>query len=110
MCIRDSLNFELIATTGTYKYIKDLGFSVSEINKVQEGRPHIVDELVNEKVDLIINTSEGQQAIEDSASIRRTALRKKIFCTTTMFGAFALVEAIASDEKEWSYDSLQEIN
>ena len=104
------LNFELIATTGTYKYIKDLGFSVSEINKVQEGRPHIVDELVNEKVDLIINTSEGQQAIEDSASIRRTALRKKIFCTTTMFGAFALVEAIASDEKEWSYDSLQEIN
>ena len=38
------LNFELIATTGTYKYIKDLGFSVSEINKVQEGRPHIVDE------------------------------------------------------------------
>ena len=104
------LNFELIATKGTYKYIKDLGFSVSEINKVQEGRPHIVDELVNEKVDLIINTSEGQQAIEDSASIRRTALRKKIFCTTTMFGAFALVEALASNEKEWSYDSLQEIN
>ena len=55
---------------------------------------------------MIINTSEGQQAIEDSASIRRTALRKKIFCTTTMFGAFALVEAIASDEKEYEQKAL----
>ncbi|GIR06686.1 MAG: carbamoyl-phosphate synthase (glutamine-hydrolyzing) [Gammaproteobacteria bacterium] len=71
--------FSLIATTGTAKTVKDLGFNCEIINKVTEGRPHIVDELVNKKVDIVINTTEGRQSIEDSASIRKTALQNKIF-------------------------------
>ena len=102
--------FLLIATKGTAKVITDLGYPVSIINKVSEGRPHIVDELLNNTIDLLINTTEGRQSIKDSASVRRTALQNKIFCVTTIFGAFALVEALSKDPASWTYDSLQEIN
>ena len=102
--------FSLIATTGTAKTIKHLGFNCEIINKVNEGRPHIVDELVNKKVDIVINTTEGRQSIEDSASIRKTALQNKIFCTTTIFGAFAFVEALKTSREDWSFSAIQEIN
>ncbi len=102
--------FTLIATTGTAKTIMDLGFNCEIINKVNEGRPHIVDELVNKKVDIVINTTEGRQSIEDSASIRKTALQNKIFCTTTIFGAFAFVEALKTSREDWSFSAIQEIN
>ena len=102
--------FSLIATTGTAKTVKDLGFNCEIINKVTEGRPHIVDELVNKKVDIVINTTEGRQSIEDSASIRKTALQNKIFCTTTIFGAFAFVEALKTSREDWSFSAIQEIN
>ena len=102
--------FSLIATTGTAKTVKDLGFHCEIINKVTEGRPHIVDELVNKKVDIVINTTEGRQSIEDSASIRKTALQNKIFCTTTIFGAFAFVEALKTSREDWSFSAIQEIN
>ena len=101
--------FSLIATTGTAKTVKDLGFNCEIINKVTEGRPHIVDELVNKKVDIVINTTEGRQSIEDSASIRKTALQNKIFCTTTIFGAFAFVEALKTSREDWSFSAIQEI-
>ena len=102
--------FQLIATKGTAKAIADLGFKVQMINKVTEGRPHIVDELLNHSISLLINTTEGRQSIQDSASIRRTALENKIFCVTTIFGAFALLEALNKDSGSWIYNSLQEIN
>ena len=102
--------FSVIATTGTAKIVKDLGFNCEIINKVTEGRPHIVDELVNKKVDIVINTTEGRQSIEDSASIRKTALQNKIFCTTTIFGAFAFVEALKTSREDWSFSAIQEIN
>ena len=102
--------FSLIATTGTAKTVKDLGFNCEIINKVTEGRPHIVDELLNKKVDIVINTTEGRQSIEDSASIRKTALQNKIFCTTTIFGAFAFVEALKTSRDDWSFSAIQEIN
>ena len=105
-----SFGFEIIATKGTAKYIQKLGFDVQEINKVAEGRPHIVDELLNDQVCLVINTTQGRQSIKDSASIRQTALRKKILCTTTMFGADALVKALENKEEDWEFSSLQEIN
>ena len=104
------IGFSLIATTGTAKTVKDLGFNCEIINKVTEGRPHIVDELVNKKVDIVINTTEGRQSIEDSASIRKTALQNKIFCTTTIFGAFAFVEALKTSREDWSFSAIQEIN
>ena len=102
--------FELISTKGTAEAINKLGYKSSFINKVNEGRPHIVDELLNNKVNLLINTTEGRQSIEDSASIRRTALQNKLFCITTIFGAFAILEAMNKDSKHWIYHSLQEIN
>ena len=102
--------FNIVATLHTAKYIKKIGYPVRKVNKVMEGRPHIVDEMVNGNINLVINTTEGKQSINDSASIRQTALQNKIFCTTTMFGALAIVEALSSLESDWSYLSLQEIN
>ena len=102
--------FEIVATSGTANYIKNLGHSVKTINKVMEGRPHVVDSLLNDEIDLVINTTEGAPSIKDSASIRQSALRNKIFCTTTMFGAFAIIDALKSIEEKWSYKTLQEIN
>ena len=102
--------FKIIATAGTADYIENLGYDVSRVNKVTEGRPHIVDMLLNNEIDLVINTTEGSQSIQDSASIRQSALRNKIFCTTTMFGAFAIIDALKSIEKNWTYSTLQEIN
>jgi carbamoyl-phosphate synthase large subunit len=102
--------FDIVATGGTEEYIRNLKYEVKRINKVFEGRPHTVDSLLNNEIDLVINTTEGKQSIEDSASIRKTALQNKIFCTTTMFGAFAIMEALKSNESEWSYDTLQQIN
>ena len=102
--------FEMVATGGTATYIKDLNYKVKKINKVLEGRPHTVDSLLNKEIDLVINTTEGTQSIKDSAAIRRTALQNKIFCTTTMFGAFAIMQALKGREVDWSYKTLQEIH
>ncbi|OUW88814.1 MAG: carbamoyl phosphate synthase large subunit [Gammaproteobacteria bacterium TMED226] len=102
--------FNIVATSGTADFIEELGLSVKRVNKVAEGRPHIVDNLLNNEIDLVINTTEGTQSIKDSASIRQSALRNKIFCTTTMFGAFAIIDAFKSNEDNWTYSTLQEIN
>ena len=66
--------------------------------------------ILNNKIDLVINTTEGTQSIKDSASIRQSALRNKIFCTTTMFGASAVIDALQNTEDNWTYNTLQEIN
>ena len=100
----------IVATSGTAKYIENLGYEVTKINKVMEGRPHVVDSLLNNEIDLVINTTEGSQSIRDSASIRQSALRNKIFCTTTMFGAFAIIDALKGSEDNWTYTTLQELN
>ena len=102
--------FEIVATSGTARYIEALGYKVEKVNKVMEGRPHIVDSILNNDIDLIINTTEGSQSIIDSASIRQSALRNKIFCTTTMFGAFAIIDALQGSENDWTYTTLQELN
>ena len=102
--------FEMVATGGTAAYIKNLNYKVKKINKVLEGRPHTVDSLLNKEIDLVINTTEGTQSIKDSAAIRRTALQNKIFCTTTMFGAFAIMQSLNGREADWSYKTLQEIH
>ncbi|MEN3953073.1 carbamoyl-phosphate synthase large subunit [Iodidimonas sp. SYSU 1G8] len=90
------MGFKLIATKGTATFLKDQGLPVSRVNKVLEGRPHIVDEIKNGDVQLVINTTEGAQAIEDSFSIRRTALTEKVPYYTTLAGAIAAVLAIES--------------
>jgi hypothetical protein len=76
------------------KVIEAAGLPVRRVNKVTEGRPHIVDMIKNDEVSLIINTTEGKQAIADSYSIRRNALQHKIYCTTTIAARQAVCEAL----------------
>jgi carbamoyl-phosphate synthase large subunit len=88
------LGYALAATHGTAAVIAESGLSVQGVNKVAEGRPHIVDMLKNDEIQLVVNTTEGKQAIWDSSMIRRTALRHDVFCTTTVAGALAVCEAL----------------
>jgi carbamoyl-phosphate synthase large subunit len=90
------LGFELIATRGTASYFREVGLPVKLVNKVLEGRPHVVDALKNGEIQLIFNTTEGAQAIRDSFSIRQTALLDNIPYYTTVAGAKAAVEAIVA--------------
>ena len=89
-----ALGFNIIATRGTAKYLTDNNVKTETVNKVLEGRPHIVDRIKDGSIDLVINTTEGSQAISDSFSIRRSALMHKIAYSTTMAGSEALVKAI----------------
>ena len=88
------LGYKLAATRGTARVLERAGIAVKRVNKVAEGRPHIVDMLKNDEIELVFNTTEGRQAIADSSTIRRTALRHDVFCTTTIAGAFAVCEAL----------------
>ena len=93
------MGYKLIATSGTANVLKDYGLEVEVINKVQEGRPHIVDSIKNDDVQLLINTTEGATAISDSFSIRSNALNYKIPYTTTISGANAILKAMQSIQK-----------
>ncbi|MFO7994300.1 MAG: carbamoyl-phosphate synthase large subunit [Marinobacter sp.] len=86
--------FKVIATTGTARALKEAGITVDRVNKVREGRPHIVDAIKNGQVQLIINTTEGRKAISDSAQIRQSALQSKVTYTTTLAGGEAFCRAI----------------
>ena len=104
-----NLGFKLIATHGTADVIRKAGIEVQGINKVQEGRPHIVDMIKNKQVDLIFNTTEGRMAIADSAAIRRSALQHKVYYTTTLAGAEAVCKAI-SHTSEITVNRLQDLH
>jgi carbamoyl-phosphate synthase large subunit len=90
------LGFKVIATGGTQKYLADAGLRVERINKVAEGRPHIVDKIIDGEVALIINTTEGWQSLKDSQSIRASALTGKLSYFTTAAASLAAVEAIGA--------------
>jgi carbamoyl-phosphate synthase large subunit len=89
------LGFALVATHGTAAALRKAGLEVKGINKVLEGRPHVVDAMDNHEIHLVINTTEGVQAIQDSRSLRRAALMNNIAYQTTLRGARAALEAIA---------------
>ncbi|HEY0281887.1 MAG TPA: carbamoyl-phosphate synthase large subunit [Rhizomicrobium sp.] len=91
-----AMGFELFATRGTARALEAAGLPVKPVNKVLEGRPHVVDAIKNGEVQLVFNTTQGARAISDSASIRRTALTMKVPYYTTMAGAAAATEAIAA--------------
>ncbi|HXJ00430.1 MAG TPA: carbamoyl-phosphate synthase large subunit, partial [Micropepsaceae bacterium] len=91
-----AMGFDIVATRGTAKYLQASGLPVRIINKVMEGRPHIVDEMKNGEISLVFNTTDGAQALADSASIRKTALQMKIPYCTTMAAAAAVTLAIHS--------------
>jgi carbamoyl-phosphate synthase large subunit len=88
--------FELVATRGTAGKLGESGLVVTVVNKVQEGRPDIVDEMRSGRIQLVFNTTEGAQAIADSFSLRRTALTHNIPYYTTVAGARAAVQAIGA--------------
>ncbi len=91
------LGFDLVATRGTQRDLEAAGIRCARVNKVTEGRPHVVDMLKNGEINLIINTTEGKQATQDSFSIRRSALQAKVYYTTTISGARAVCQAIEVD-------------
>jgi len=103
------LGFRLVATHGTAAAISQAGVPVESIQKVQEGRPNIVDLMTNGAIHLVINTPEGKRSQEDSYQLRRAALTLHIPYCTTMPGAFAAVQGIRSlREGETDVCSLQE--
>jgi len=88
------LGFRVIATSGTQRYLEEHGIIAGKINKVLEGRPHIVDAIKNGEVQLVFNTTEGAQALADSRSLRRSALLHKVPYYTTLSGAVAAAQGV----------------
>jgi carbamoyl-phosphate synthase large subunit len=101
--------FSLVATSGTASYLADHGVVCERINKVLEGRPHIVDLIKNGEIVYIVNTTEGKQAIADSFSIRREALQHRVTYSTTVAGARALVHSL-DFRSDGEVHSLQELH
>jgi carbamoyl-phosphate synthase large subunit len=91
------LGFTLAATGGTADAMEAAGLEVRRVNKVLEGRPHIVDMIKNDEADLIVNTTEGRRAIEDSAPIRASAEAHRVFYTTTLTAAEAICMALGQE-------------
>jgi carbamoyl-phosphate synthase large subunit len=89
-----ALGFKIIATSGNQRYLAEEGIPCGKINKVLEGRPHIVDAIKNRGVQLVFNTTEGAQALADSRSLRRAALLQKVPYYTTLAGAIAAAQGI----------------
>ncbi|QWF69819.1 carbamoyl-phosphate synthase large subunit [Methylomonas paludis] len=94
-------NYEIVATPGTAKVLKEAGIACQEVYKVNQGRPHVVDMIKNGEIHLVLNTTEGVKAVADSFTMRREALQRKVSYYTTMAGAkaacFALGELSAGD-------------
>jgi carbamoyl-phosphate synthase large subunit len=89
-----TLGFSILATDGTQRFLAENGVAAKRINKVLEGRPHIVDAIKNGEVHLVFNTTEGAQALTDSRSLRRAALLHKVPYYTTLSGAVAAAQGI----------------
>jgi len=94
------LGFQLIATRGTAAYLRAYGLTVDVVYKVNEGRPNVADEIVNRKVDLVINTPLGRESFFDDRTVRRAAMMYEVPCITTLTGAAAAVSAIRALRQE----------
>ncbi|RLA01265.1 MAG: carbamoyl phosphate synthase large subunit, partial [Gammaproteobacteria bacterium] len=101
--------FEIYATGGTETVLTDAGIPCIRVNKVLEGRPHIVDMIKNNEVCYIVNTAEGKMALEDSYVIRKATLQQKVYYSTTLAGAMATCEAMASSKNQ-PISSIQELH
>ena len=92
----DEMNYNILATKGTAELLSENGINCNQVYKVGEGRPNIVDLMISNEIDLVINTVEGLKSIEDSFSLRQTALLNNIPYYTTIQGAIAVTSAIKS--------------
>src|SRR6185436_7444235 len=90
------LGFNLVATRGTANYLRAHGIDAEIVFKVNEGRPHVGDEIVNHRIQLVINTPIGRESFFDDKFVRRTAMMQQVPCITTLTGAAAAVYAIRS--------------
>jgi carbamoyl-phosphate synthase large subunit len=106
------LGFDIIASLGTGARLREVGLTVEDVFKVNEGRPNIVDHIKSGSISLIINTPLGRASRFDEQAIRRAALQYNVPCVTTMTGARALVEAIAAGGSDGvpNVRSLQELH
>ena len=104
-----ALGFEICSTRGTAEVLNVEGVQCDVVNKVNEGRPHVVDAIKNEDITLIVNTTEGRQAIADSFTIRRAALQHKVTYTTTLAGGRAMCKAIKY-ANEYGVNRLQDLH
>ena len=103
------LGFRLIATRGTAAFLRAHGLTVDVVYKVNEGRPNIADEIVNRKVELVVNTPLGRESFFDDRAVRRAAMMHEVPCITTLTGAAAAVSAIrALREEPLSVRALQD--
>jgi carbamoyl-phosphate synthase large subunit len=103
------LGFELYGTHGTARVVREAGIDCAGVDKVNEGRPHVVDMIKNNEAALIVNTTEGRQAIIDSADIRRAALQHKVHYSTTIAGAEAICMAL-KHQQDTTVNSLTELH
>ena len=103
------LGYELDATHGTAVVLGEAGINPRLVNKVSEGRPHILDRIKNGEYEYIVNTTEGRQAIDDSRKLRAGALRYKVSYTTTMNAALATCDSIVADDRA-TVTSVQELH
>ena len=101
--------YQLVATSGTCNFLREHAITCESVNKVVEGRPHVVDLIKNNEINFIVNTTEGAQAIADSFSIRREALQRKISYTTTIAGGRATLRAL-DHENDYTVYSLQQLH
>ncbi len=92
-----SSGFKIVATSGTQRFLVDNGVAAEKINKVLEGRPHIVDAITNGEIQLVLNTTDGPQALADSRSLRRAALLHKVPYYTTLSGAVAAAQGVRAN-------------
>ncbi len=97
------LGFKIVATSGTATVLSEAGIEVTRVNKVTEGRPHIVDMIKNGDIQSIINTTEGRQAIADSSTIRSSAEASAVYYTTTLAGGEAMVMSLSNKAENMVY-------
>ncbi len=104
------MGYHLVATRGTARFLRAAGIAVEEVNKLKEGRPHLIDLMQNRRVSLVINTpSQGRSSRTDEGQIRAEAVRHGVTCITTLTAAQAAVEACrAIRERAWTVRALQE--
>ena len=94
MKMLSDLGFKILATGGTQRFLEGEGVQAEKINKVSEGRPHVVDAIKNGGIQLVFNTTEGAQALADSRSLRRSALLHKVPYYTTLAGSIAAAQGV----------------
>jgi carbamoyl-phosphate synthase large subunit len=104
------LGFHIVATSGTARHLVEAGVRARKVNKVHEGQPHIIDAMINGDIALMLNTTDGPQAVADDFNLRRAALQNRLPYYTTISGAKAAVDAIAALRQSGTFDlrSLQE--